>query len=650
VRDLYTDLAWLLPAPPDFRAQCRALIDSPELNGAAVRRLANHALSETQLSRLAEVAGALRTKGGEVAPLTPLKLGIVSNATTDLLIDALVGSAARHGILLECVQAGYGQIMQEALSADSTINSARPDAVLLAIDYRALPRSAELTASGAPDALTFVNALRAGFRRHSGAVSIVSTFSAPPEALFGGFERAVPGTVRASLEALNRELVTAVGASEDLLLDVAALAETVGAAQWHSPEQWNFAKLPFSSTFVPLYADHVGRLLGALRGKARRCLILDLDNTLWGGVIGDDGLDGIQCAQGDATGEAFLEVQRMALQLRARGIVLAVASKNTEQIARSVFREHPEMLLRERHIAVFQANWTDKATNIKAIAGELALGLDAMVFVDDNPVERNLVRQILPEVAVPELPEDPALYARTVLAAGYFEATRFSTEDRQRADFYQDNARRVALQNQAGDVDAYLASLRMEIRFAPFDAAGRARIAQLINKSNQFNLTTRRYTEAEVAAAQDDPDCFTLQIRLTDLFGDNGMISVIICRPRAADEWLIDTWLMSCRVLARRVEQMVLHEIVLHARQRGIKRLIGMYKPTGRNGLVQEHYAKLGFTQVDAGDAASKVASEAAAQAGTTVWTLSTDADVEAPPMTVHRSGLPAPTLERAPV
>ena len=225
--------------------------------------------------------------------------------------------------------------------------------------------------------------------------------------------------------------------------------------------------------------------------------------------------------------------------LRDRGVVLAVSSKNTDEIARQPFHKHPEMLLREEHIAVFQANWNDKATNIKAIAKELSLGLDAMVLLDDNPVERGLVRQLLPQVAVPELPDDPALFARTLLAAGYFEAIAFSGEDRQRAEFYQNNSRHVELQKQAGDVDAYLASLNMQMTLQPFDDTGRARIAQLINKSNQFNLTTRRYT-AEVAATQNDPQAFTLQVRLADAFGDNGMISVIICR-RECDAWAIDT-------------------------------------------------------------------------------------------------------------
>jgi FkbH-like protein len=391
------------------------------------------------------------------------------------------------------------------------------------------------------------------------------------------------------------------------------------------------AKFPFADELIPLYADHVARTVAAIRGKSGKVLILDLDNTVWGGVIGDDGLEGIHIAQGDARGEAHLAVQRLALDLRQRGIVLAVSSKNTDEVAREPFEKHPEMLLKLDHIAVFQANWNDKATNIQAIADELSLGLDSMVFLDDNPAERGLVRKLLPQVRVPELPEDPAYYARTLAAAGYFEAVAFASEDLKRAGFYQDNAKRASLQKQVGGVDAYLASLDMTIAFQPFDATGRARIVQLINKSNQYNLTTRRYTDPEVTEAENDPEVFTLQVRLADIFGDNGMIGVVICRPEGAGVWEIDTWLMSCRVLGRKVEHMVLREVLEHARAAGIVKLSGTYRPTDRNKLVVDHYAKLGFTKVE--EHAS----------GFTRWELPVDgADPQGAPMKVISQGFVA--------
>lgn len=637
---LYSQLAWLPAAPDDFSAQCRQWLDDPAELGRRLQRLANHALDENQLNRLAKAIQRARDAGHALAPLTPFRLGLISNATSHFIVPALVATAARHGIALECIEADYDQVMQAALAPDSAINQARCDAVLVAVDHRGLPLNPSPGDAGAAQqtvqaALAHLDMIRHGLRHHGQAVCILQTLPQPVESAFGSFDRVLPGSPRQLIDEVNRGIALGVAGTEDLLLDVAHIAETVGLADWHDTTLWNMAKLPFASAFLPLYADHVCRLVAALRGKSRKCLILDLDNTVWGGVIGDDGLEGIVIGQGDATGEAHLQVQRTALTLRERGVVLAVSSKNTDEVARQPFRQHAEMLLREDHIAVFQANWNDKATNIKAIAEELSLGLDAMVFLDDNPVERGLVRRMLPQVAVPELPDNPALYARTLLAAGYFEAIAFSGEDRQRAAFYQDNARRVTLQKQAGDVDAYLVSLNMQMTLQPFDDTGRARIAQLINKSNQFNLTTRRYTEAEVAAAQHDPEAFTLQVRLADAFGDNGMISVIICR-RDQDDWDIDTWLMSCRVLGRKVEVAVLQELLAQARARGIRRLVGRYLPTEKNKLVEDHYAKLGFTTL-----------ERHADGGS-AWMLEVDsAPVVGLPIAVRRSGF-APADETA--
>lgn len=627
MRALYTGLGWLPAPPPDFRGRCKGLLDGKGPVGRALMTLATHALDEPQLLLLARTIARLRAGGADLAPLVPFRLAVLGNGTLDLLEPALVASAARFGLALECVMPHYDQVLQPATDPGSALHAARPDAVLVALDYRGLPWALRPQAEAAAareveGALGYIAAVRQGVHAHSGVPCIVQTLAPPAETLFGSLDRAVSGTPRQMIDRFNRDLTLAMAGSQDVLLDVASLAETVGLADWHAPTQWNMAKLPFAAELVPLYADHVARTLGAVRGRARRCLILDLDNTLWGGVIGDDGLEGIQLAQGDATGEAFLAVQRLAIELRARGVVLAVCSKNDDAVARGGFA-HPEMLLKVDQIAVFQANWNDKATNITSIARELSLGLESMVFLDDNPVERGLVREILPEVAVPELPDDPALYARTLAAAGYFEALTFSDEDRKRADFYQDNARRAELMSQAGDVDAYLASLDMVVTFQPFDAVGRARITQLINKSNQFNLTTRRYTEIEVAAAA--REAFTLQVRLTDRFGDNGMISVVICRECAPATWEIDTWLMSCRVLGRGVEVMVLREIAGQARELGITTLLGLYRPTARNGMVADHYAKLGFEPAGSDPD------------GTTRWTLDTALVPKAVPMQVRR-------------
>jgi FkbH-like protein len=626
-------LRWLPRAPNDFAQRCRQVAETADEFGSRIRALAGYDLDENQLNRIANAIGKARKVGYSLAPLTPFRLGILSNSTTDFMVPALIASAARHGIDLECVVSEYGQVMQAALSPESHVNRSKPDAVLIAVDYRGYPLDSRLgnleDAEGAvAAAFGQLDAIRSGIHANGNACCIVQNLAPPVESLFGSLDKALPGALGGMIEEMNRRTAASIWGTKDVLFDVAGLAAEVGLSNWHSPQHWNMAKLPFSGSYMPLYAERVTRTIAAMRGKSRRCLVLDLDNTLWGGVVGDDGLEGIQLAQGDATGEAYLSVQRYALALRERGVVLAVSSKNTDEIARAPFRKHPEMLLHEEHIAVFQANWNDKATNIKAIAEELSLGLESFVFLDDNPVERGIVREFLPQVAVPELPRDPALYVRTLSAAGYFESVTFSDEDLRRAQYYQDNARRAGLQNQFTDIESYLASLKMVITFQPFDETGRARISQLINKSNQFNLTTHRYTEADVAALEQDPACFTLQVRLADTFGDNGMISVVICRDAGDSAWEFDTWLMSCRVLGRRVEEMVLQEALASAKRAGVSKLIGRYIPTERNALVEDHYAKLGFRQISH------------APDGSTVWELAVDsAQVQSAPMEIRRVG-----------
>jgi FkbH-like protein len=314
---------------------------------------------------------------------------------------------------------------------------------------------------------------------------------------------------------------------------------------------------------------------------------------------------------GSPLGEAHAALQRMALSLKQRGIILCVSSKNDETIALDAFRNHPEMILKEDDIVAFQVNWEDKAANIKAIADAIDLGLESFVFLDDNPAERKRVRDALPSVAVPELPEDPSDWLMVIQAAGYFEQTSFSREDQLRAGFYKANALRAAQMERIGNHDDYLRSLGMRLSIAPFDGPGRKRIAQLIAKSNQFNLTTRRYSDAEITALQSDPDAITVQARLEDIFGDNGMISTVICR-RDGQRCDVDSWIMSCRVLGRRVEEAILGHLVAQVRLLGLTEIIGRYIPTARNELVRDHYSRLGFAQI-------------AAENGETVWRLAVD-------------------------
>ena len=594
--DLYENLSWLLETPKDF-----SKILSKTTSAIELRELAKYSLDDNQLSRLSKRLNFLKENKTNLSPLIPLSIGVIGNTTTKLITPTLIGSALRFGIALDVVEAEYNQVAQEAFSEDSVLIDQDLDIILVSIDYHGLPflpspGNEKLANNNVQDCLSFIKSVIDSLRNRTGAQIILQNIAPPIESMFGSYEARFPGTLPWLISSLNSELNEL--ASDDIfILDIADLASKVGLVNWHNPTLWNMAKLSFSQKFIPIYTDYVCRIFAAKLGKSRRCLILDLDNTLWGGVIGDDGMEGILIGNGDPTAEAHLNLQQIVLELHNRGIVLAVCSKNEDTTARQPFREHPEMILKENHFAVFQANWSDKASNIKAISEMLSLGLESFVFLDDNPAERMQVRRELPEVAVPELPKDPALYGSTLIAAGYFEATAFSEEDEKRTAFYQENAKRAEILTESSSMDSYLESLSMEITLVPFDPTGRSRIVQLIGKSNQFNLTTRRYSNSEVKDFEDKPNFFTRQIRLKDVFGDNGMISVIICEKNP-DVWRIDTWLMSCRVLGRRVEESVLQDIIKHAKEEGASKLVGEFIPTQRNVLVKNHYKKLGFTKI----------------------------------------------------
>ncbi len=603
----FSDLPWL-PAPPDdFSSQCHAYGLGAGEAGLTAQALSGVRLNASQSARLGRAMARRVGAGEDMAPLSAFRLGVLASFTADLLVDCLPAAAARHGVCADIVSGPYGQVAQAALDPASHLGRGGLDAVLLLIDHRWMELDQPVLSASAADyvagRIAHLRMVVHALRERTGAPCMLPTLAQPPAPLFGSYDVRVEGSVRAMIATANAAIVALAAETGSYVLDVAALAERIGADHWFDPVQWAAYKLPCNAACHPAYAEMIGRLLGAIRGKARKCLVLDLDNTIWGGAIADDGLEGVRLGQGSAVGEAFLAVQRLALDLRARGVLLAVCSKNDDPIARLPFRQHPDMLLREEHIAVFQANWLDKPSNLEAIARALNIGLEALVFMDDNPAERAQMRAALPSVATPELPGDPNLFAPLLAAAGYFEAVSFSHEDRLRADSYASDARRADVLSTSRNLGDYLSGLDMALTTAPFDKQGRQRIAQLINKTNQFNLTTRRYNEADVAAMEGDPAVFTMQARLQDRFGDLGMIGVIVARQTEGDArmWTIDLWLMSCRVLGRQVEQAMLAQLAKAASVARVAILRACYIPTGKNGMVAQHFDKLGFTLIHEG-------------------------------------------------
>jgi FkbH-like protein len=599
-------LHWL-PDDPNWRANLKSFVAGEGGIDAAVA-LANGRLDFVRTNALdAQVRRRFSTPPAGL-PSKPLRLAVLGSSTLAHLHAALRIGALRRGIWVDTYENDYGQYLQELLDPASALHEFGPTAVLFAFDARHVTQGlhAGLDAAAADEliAQSFARIrqawtlARAAFACPILQQTLVNVF---PRSL-GNNEHRLPGSRHMAVQHLNEMMRAEADAAGVDLIAVDSQVMTYGLSAWHDAALWHRSKQEVSPVAAPVWGDLVARVLAARQGRSFKALVLDLDNTLWGGVIGDDGLDGIVLGQGSALGEGFVAVQEYAQELSRRGIILAVASKNDEANALEPFEKHPEMVLRRGDIAAFRADWNDKAGNLRAIAAELNIGLDSLVFLDDNPFERTLVRKELPMVAVPEVPDDPALVPQVLAAAGYFEGVAVTSEDRERTEQYQSNRRRDQLKATVTNLDEYLESLQMRMLWRPFDKLGLQRTVQLINKTNQFNLTTRRYAEEDVLALIDEPHAFGLQLRLVDRFGDNGIIGIVIGRSAAERaELTIDTWLMSCRVLGRQVEPTTLNLIADQARRLGAQRLIGEYIPTPKNAMVKDHYEKLGFTVMSRG-------------------------------------------------
>ena len=601
-----TDLHWL-PELPDWRARLRALADHPAPWNEAVA-LANSRLNFVLTNGLDEMTRrVIPTVPADLAT-KPVRLAVLGSCTLAQLHAGIRVAGLRRGIWIDTYENEFGQYLQELSDSASELHAFAPTAVLFSFDayHVCAGLTAGLDEAGATSALAEVKErIREAWRlaREAFRCPILQQTILPVHAaLLGSNEHRLPGSRAAFVARLNHDLREMADADGVDLVALDARAAADGIGKWHDAALWHRSKQEISLTAVPFYGELVGRLLAAKQGRSFKCLVLDLDNTVWGGVIGDDGLEGIVIGQGSPLGEAYVAFQDYARELSRRGIILAVCSKNDEANAIEPFERHPEMVLKRGDIACFVANWSDKASNIRAIAKELNIGIDSLVFIDDNPFERNLVRQELPMVAVPEVADDPTYYPRAITDAGYFEGIAVTDEDRERSGQYQGNRAREELKSSVTDLDSYLRGLEMQLIWRRFDKIGLQRTVQLINKSNQFNLTTRRYTEEDILAVMDDPRAFGLQLRLVDRFGDNGVIAIIIGRLTDDKDLYIDTWLMSCRVLGRQVEPTTLNLIAQEALRLGGRRLIGEYIPTKKNGMVKDHYAKLGFAEAHIDD------------------------------------------------
>lgn len=540
----------------------------------------------------------------EKSGLPGYRMVLVGDCATQHIAQAVCGYAYGEGIGLELLDTDYDQIFAQVMDSDSELYRYEADAVLIVMcveklyeAYCGMPLGERGGfAEGKYEEIRRIwNRLQEYSHPETGRkMKILQfNFAEADDRCFGNYANSVEPSFLWQLRKLNLLLMQGAQKEEIYLVDISYVQTLYGRKRFHDEKLYYLAKMPFSTEVLPAIAREVISIVKAVMARFKKCVILDLDQTLWGGVIGDDGLEGIQIGE-LGLGHAFQEFQCWLKELTKRGIILAVCSKNDENVAKEPFLKHPEMVLRLEDIAVFVANWEDKADNIKKIADILNLGMDSFVFIDDNPFERNLVRSMLPEVTVPELPEDPALYLSYLKEQNLFETISYSEADQDRTRQYREEAGRTSLKQQFATYGEYLEHLGMVAEAKPFDTFHIPRIAQLSQRSNQFNLRTVRYTEEEAAELARDDRYITLYFTLRDKFGDHGLISIVVMK-KEEDTLFIENWLMSCRVLKRTMEAFIVNTILEEAKKAGKSRVVGEYIRTPKNAMVEHLYEEMGF-------------------------------------------------------
>jgi FkbH-like protein len=544
---------------------------------------------------------ALKRELRKQSNLVSTRIAILGGSTTTEVKSMLELFLLAKGIEPTFYESGYNRYYEDVQFENPDLWNFKPDIILIHTTWHNISGFPELLEAEveveqrARREMARYESLWEKIHRGLGALIIQNNFDLPRLRPLGNLDASVSfGRVNFVMR-LNAEFAKyARNHSRFFINDILYLSSQVGQAAWFRNSYWYNFHMALSPTATVSLAHNVAGIVKSAYGKSKKCLVLDLDNTLWGGVIGDDGVQNLILGRDHPVGEAFLDFQRYVKGLQRRGVILAVCSKNDAENAKEGF-SHPDSVLRLEDFSAFRANWDAKPENIRAIAIELNIGLDSIVFVDDNPAERSFVAEQLPEVAVPNVGTDVSGFAEVIEHEQYFEVDKVVQDDLNRSAYYSSNAERSAGQAKFSDYGDFLSSLEMTAEIGPFVPVYLERITQLINKTNQFNLTTRRYTSGEVVAISQDPAFITLYGRLADRFGDNGLVSVLI--GQVFNETVqIDLWLMSCRVLKREMEFAMFDALIERCQVRGIRKIVGIYIPSKKNRIVAGHYASLGFS------------------------------------------------------
>lgn len=590
-------------SPANLRTEVDRLIGAGAFDSAA-QRLAELWRRDPASATASFVTSRLEALRGHVA-LAKFRLAILRSFTVEPIVPLVRAEAFAYGIDLELYVGDFNTYIQDILDGQSSLYRFAPDALVLAVRAdQAAPELWRDFADLAPEAAQqaaervahgYEQWIRA-FREKSPAALIVHSLERPSSPSLGVLDDQSETGQSGLIRKINAELRRiAAGSRGVYCLDYDALVARPGSDHWHDERKWLMARLPIAANYLLQMAREWTRFIVPLSGRTCKVLVVDLDNTLWGGVIGEDGMAGIKIGP-EYPGAAYQSLHRALLDLSRKGILLAVCSKNNLDDAMEALDQHPGMLLRAKHFAAMRINWTDKSQNLREIAQELNVGVDALAFLDDNAFEREQVRAALPEVTVIDLPKNPLDYASTVRNCAVFERLTLSAEDQQRTEMYAAQQKRTGAEQSFQSKEDFFRFLEQEAELEPVSDLTLARVAQLTQKTNQFNLTTRRYTEPQIAEMAKQPDWHIFSIKVRDRFGDHGLVGVAITHEEG-ERCEVDTFLLSCRVIGRTVETALLAHLAESAAQRGCKRLAGWFLPTRKNAPARDFYQQHGFKQ-----------------------------------------------------
>lgn len=585
------NLPWLERLSNDqYQNLAMRLKNVKEIDQDILSTIKAYHLNERLLTTIGKRSTADALEKINVPQSNRLRLGLIGNYSLDLLKFPLIASGLRHNCIFDVTMGVFNNLMQEALNPQSDINSKPLDAIVIFLDHHIF----ELTQNGVEldqatvvnNAIIFVKSLIEGFNQTRKVTCIIQSIVNLPFL--------TSPILSSVVDEFNTKLRTSLMHSSHYVFDMAMLAQVVGLENWHQPIQYYMAKLAFSQSLVPLIVDKLAKCIADLHQSPKKCIVVDLDNTMWGGVVGDLGASGVVVGQGQMLGEAFVAFQQILLSLKAKGFLLAVCSKNDEENAKEPFISRKEMILSLNDFVMFKANWEPKSQNILSIAKTLSIGLDSIIFIDDNIAEREEVRRALPDVTVLSVPEDAAYFPFVLLNSGFFNSREKTLEDESRTAMYIENAERETHKANFSDLKSFYESLKMKLTISPITEGNKARVVQLINKTNQFNLTQKRITHSDFEMLLQLPGQSVFCFDLNDKFGNNGIIGVVLIKEEN-DAFRIENFILSCRVIGREVEHAIINFLVQKAIDEKKRYLIGEFKPGVRNEIVANSYNTWGF-------------------------------------------------------